>query len=151
MISGLEIPLLTRAIIAAVLGFVIGWERESCGSPAGDRTCALVALGAAVFTSLSMNLFPGDTPRVIAGVVTGVGFLGAGVIMRQNTGEVRGLTTAASVWVVAGIGVTIGLGYFLPGLLLAVLVLLILSWEELPLLSRIGYRKKRHRPGDLTE
>lgn len=63
----------------------------------------------------------------------------------------RGLTTAASVWVVAGIGVTIGLGYFLPGLLLAMLVLLILSWEELPLLSRIGYRKKRPRPEDLTE
>ena len=135
--------MLGRAALAAALGFVIGWERETCGSPAGDRTAALVALGAAVFTALGAEAFSDATGRVLAGVATGVGFLGAGVILRQSTGEVRGLTTAASLWTVASIGAVAGLGYLLLAILLAGVVLLILLWEELPLLSRIGYSKRR--------
>lgn len=126
-------------------GVVIGWERESCGSPAGDRTIALIALGSAVFTALALHIFPDQADRIVAGVVTGVGFLGAGVIMRQGSGEVRGLTTAASVWAVASVGAVIGAGYYLLGVVLSVLILLILAWEELPLLRRIGYRKQLSR------
>ena len=80
---------------------------------------------------------------MLAGVVTGVGFLGAGVILRQSTGEVHGLTTAASLWTVASIGAVSGLGYPMLALLLGGLVLLILLWEDLPLVSRIGHRKRR--------
>ena len=126
MIPEFDSLLPLRAALAAALGFVIGWERESCGSPAGDRTIALVGLGSAVFTTLALSAFPNQADRIVAGVVTGVGFLGAGVVMRQSTGEVRGLTTAASVWAVASIGVMIGTGRYLEGVLLAALILLIL-------------------------
>ena len=138
-----DLVLLGRGALAAALGFVIGWERETCGSPAGDRTNALVGLGAAVFTALTLDLFPQEAGRVIAGVATGVGFLGAGVILRQASGEVRGLTTAAGIWSVAALGVVIGAGRYWTGLLLAALILLILVWEEIPGLTRIGYNKRR--------
>ncbi|KDE97011.1 hypothetical protein Y900_027300 [Mycolicibacterium aromaticivorans JS19b1 = JCM 16368] len=138
-----DLILLARAALAAALGFVIGWERETCGSPAGDRTNALVGLGAAVFTALALDLFPQETGRVIAGVATRVRFLGAGVILRQSTGEVRGLTTAAGIWSVAALGVVVGAGRYWTGLILAALILLILVWEEIPGLARIGYNKRR--------
>ena len=143
MPSGFDLTLLVRAVLAAALGFVLGWERERCGSPAGDRTYALVALGASVLTSIGTGLFTESPERVIAGVVTGVGFLGAGVIVREGTGGVRGLTTAAGLWAVSVIGVVIGVGHYVAGLILAGVVLLILAWEEIPGLSRIGHRKTR--------
>ena len=142
MISWLDWVLLGRVSLAAALGFVIGWERESRGHPAGDRTYALLALGAALFTALGLQVFPAGADKMVAGLVTGVGFLAGGVILRSSAGEIRGLTTAASMWAVEGLGAVVGTGRYLLGVLLATLVLLILVWEKLPILSRFGHGKK---------
>ncbi len=142
MISWSDWVLMGRVALAAALGFVIGWERESRGHPAGDRTYALLALGAALFTALGLQVFPAGADKLVAGLVTGVGFLAGGVILRSAAGEIRGLTTAASMWAVAGIGAVVGTGRYLLGVLLAGLVLLILVWEKLPVLSRFGHGRK---------
>lgn len=131
-----------RAALAAALGFIIGWERASSGHSAGDRTYALIALGAATFTTLSAQAFPDNPHSLVAGLVTGIGFLGAGVILRPSSGEIKGLTTAASMWAVGGLGAVVGTGRYVLALLLAAVILLILMWERLPLLSRFGHRKK---------
>lgn len=98
-----------RVLIAAALGAALGLEREWRGKEAGLRTNTLIAIGAALFTVVSVK-FAGDPARVAAQVVTGVGFLGAGAIMRTG-GNVQGLTTAAMIWVNAAIGVAVGAGY----------------------------------------
>lgn len=97
-----------RLALAAVLGGIIGAERQLSGHPAGLRTNILVAVGACLFTILSINAFPlignaQDTGRVAAQVVTGVGFLGAGAVI-QTKRAVQGLTTAATIWLVAAVG-----------------------------------------------
>lgn len=142
-----DLVFIGRMALAAVLAFIVGWERESQGSPAGDRTHAMVALGAAAFTSIGVESFPATAEKLIAGVVTGVGFLGAGMIMREGT-SVRGLTTAAGIWAMASVGVVVGAGEYLIGVALTAFVLLILMWERLPLVSRVGV-VKRHL--DLSE
>ncbi len=142
---GSDMILIARVALAAALGFAIGWERESRGSPAGDRTYAMVSLGAAAFTAIGVESFPATAEKLIAGVVTGVGFLGAGMIMREGA-NVRGLTTAASIWAVASIGVVVGAGEYIIGVFLALLIFLILTWERLPYLSRVGV-VKRHIGG----
>lgn len=134
-----DLVLLARTSLAGALGFIIGYLRERRGSPAGDRTYAMVALGAAAFTTIGVDDFPATAEKLIAGIVTGVGFLGAGVIMRQGTGEVRGLTTAASIWAIAAVGVVVGAGDYLMGAIIAALIALILEWDHLPLLSRFGH------------
>ena len=136
-----DIVFVARMSLAAFLAFLVGWERESRGSAAGDRTHAMVALGAAAFTSIGIESFPATAEKLIAGVVTGVGFLGAGMIMREGT-NVRGLTTAAGIWAVASVGVVVGAGEYVLGVLLTGLILLILMWERLPFLSRIGVVKR---------
>ena len=94
-----ELETVGRLVLAAVLGYLIGLERESAGQAAGERTHALVALGSAAFALLSITAFPGsDSSRVAAGVVTGLGFLGAGTILKGEDTRVRGLTTAAGIW-----------------------------------------------------
>lgn len=98
-----------RVLIAAVLGAMLGFEREWRGKEAGLRTNTLIAIGAALFTAMSIG-FGGDPGRVAAQVVTGVGFLGAGAIMRTG-GSVQGLTTAALIWTNAAIGLTCGAGH----------------------------------------
>ena len=113
--------ILLRLGVALIAGAVLGWEREAKDKPAGLRTHVLVALGSAGFALLAAELIEGfranqdalriDPLRIIHGVATGVGFLGAGAIMRSG-GEVRGLTTAASIWVASAAGVAIGFGYF---------------------------------------
>lgn len=147
-VTGFEITVLSRALLAAVLGFVIGWERESSGAAAGDRTFALVAAAAATLTAFSMQVFPSGADRIIAGIVTGVGFLGAGMIMRGTSGEIRGLTTAAGLWAAISIGVVAGAGYIWLSVFLTILVLLVLVWEELPLVRRLGLRNTRSHNTD---
>jgi putative Mg2+ transporter-C (MgtC) family protein len=102
-----------RLMLATLLGGLIGWERERAHRPAGLRTNMLVALGSALFTILSLDAFgsQADPSRVAAQIVVGIGFLGAGTLLR--TGEwVRGLTTAAGLWAVAAIGMAVGVGYY---------------------------------------
>lgn len=136
----IDVQLALRAAIAAALGFVIGWERERQGSAAGDRTYALVALGAAAFTAVAIDRFQAAAPQLLGGIVTGVGFLGAGMIMHEGA-TVRGLTSAAAMWATAAVGMVIGSGDLIIGITLTGFILLILVWERVPGLSRIGHRK----------
>jgi putative Mg2+ transporter-C (MgtC) family protein len=135
-------------VLATVLGYAIGFEREWRGKPAGERTFALIALGAAGFTAVGVEGFPASAEKVIAGVVTGVGFLGAGLIFREATGSVLGLTTAASSWSVAAIGVLVGSGAFLAGILATLLVLLILELNRLPVIRRFLAERLREDGSD---
>jgi putative Mg2+ transporter-C (MgtC) family protein len=122
------------AICAVVSGSWVGSERERRDKPAGLRTMALVALGASVFTMVgfAFTSTTGDSGRVAAQIVAGIGFLGAGVLMR-GTGGVQGMTTAATIWIVAAMGMAIGAGYAPAGIGLALLVRALLSlvgrWE----------------------
>jgi putative Mg2+ transporter-C (MgtC) family protein len=127
-----DLDMVMRLLAAALLGGIVGFERESHGRVAGFRTHILVCVGSALImlTSLRMcTIYRGvaiaDPGRIAAQVVTGVGFLGAGTILRFRA-SVRGLTTAASLWVVAGIGLAIGVGMFKAAALSTVLVILAL-------------------------
>jgi putative Mg2+ transporter-C (MgtC) family protein len=118
-----------RIVIAAFLGAVIGYERARAKKPAGIRTHLMVCMGAALFTVISILGFAGnaDPSRIAAGVVVGVGFLGAGTILRQERG-VAGLTTAATIWAVAAVGVAIGSGLYIVGAVAAGIVPLALRF-----------------------
>jgi putative Mg2+ transporter-C (MgtC) family protein len=127
-----QLELAARLAIALGLGAVIGFERELDRQPAGFRTHSLVALGAALFTVLSAYGFAGaanDPTRIAAQVVTGIGFIGAGTILHQS-GSIRGLTTAASLWSVAAIGMAAGAGMLLIAAVGTVLVVIVLSLLE---------------------
>lgn len=131
-----DISIVVRLALAAVLGGVIGIERETGGKPAGIRTHALVCLGSALFMLISIKspeFFPGtktvDPGRIAAGVVTGVGFLGAGTIIRAG-GSVKGLTTAASIWTVAAIGLGVGVGYYATAVVATALALAVLHLPD---------------------
>jgi putative Mg2+ transporter-C (MgtC) family protein len=126
-----DIELIRRLLTAALLGAVLGFEREIKQKSAGLRTNVLIAVGSALFTAMSYELAEGDTAdpsRVAAQIVTGIGFLGAGAIMRTGSG-VQGLTTAATVWVNAAVGVAAGggeyhLAFIATGVTLAALLVL---------------------------
>jgi putative Mg2+ transporter-C (MgtC) family protein len=128
----LELTLAARMALAALLGFLVGLERESRGKSAGERTFAIVALGAAGFAGLAISMFPETAGQAVAGVATGIGFLGVGIIWRAEEGQTRGLTTAASILGVASIGVVAGLGLYLTATLATGLALLILEFDRLP-------------------
>jgi putative Mg2+ transporter-C (MgtC) family protein len=118
-----------RLLLAAFLGGAIGYQRERANNPAGLRTHMLISLGAALFTVTSVFGFlgPADPSRIAAGVVTGVGFIGAGaIIFRSKEGYVAGLTTASTIWVAAGIGVAVGAGLYIAAAVVTALVLAVL-------------------------
>ena len=119
-----------RLSFATVLGAIIGVQRERSGKPAGVRTHALVAAGSALFVLAGMEFGMAGDPlsRVIQGLVTGIGFLGAGAILKlEEKREIEGLTTAAGIWMTAGIGLAVGLGRFGLALLSAVIVWFVLA------------------------
>ena len=116
-----------RLLLATALGAIIGYQRERAGKPAGLRTHILICVGAAIFTIASIYGFgAADTARVAAGVVAGIGFLGAGAIIRGGEGIVAGLTTAATIWMVAGIGLAAGAGLYLVSTVTAIIALIVL-------------------------
>jgi putative Mg2+ transporter-C (MgtC) family protein len=124
-----EIESLLRLLLAAILGALVGFQRERCNKPAGLRTHVLICMGSALFTVVSIYGFSGtvDPSRVAAGVVTGIGFIGAGVIFRGMKGDkVVGITTAASVWITAAIGIAAGAGMYIISTAVAILTLLVL-------------------------
>jgi putative Mg2+ transporter-C (MgtC) family protein len=131
-----------RFALATLLGFVVGLEREYRGKAAGMRTFALIALGAAAFTGIAIARFPISGDRVIQGIVAGIGFLGAGIIFQREEGVVEGLTTAASIWSVAAIGVLVGSSAYVSGLAATFLALVILEIDRLPVLRR--FKRYRH-------
>jgi putative Mg2+ transporter-C (MgtC) family protein len=140
----LPLDLLGRLALAVLLGGIVGIERELSGKPAGLRTNILICLGSALLMDLSITIGivgdgerVGDPARIAAQVVSGIGFLGAGTIM-QARGAVVGLTTAATIWTVAAIGLTVGAGHkaeAIAAALLVTLVLTALGWLESWLLS----------------
>lgn len=141
-----SIDLLLRLLLAIGLGGAIGLEREISDKPAGFRTNILICLGAALFTQMSILIAAigavpagaGDPSRIAAQIVSGMGFLGAGTIL-QARGHVRGLTTAATLWTVAAIGVTVGAGAYalaIGATVLVIAVLVILGLIERLLLRR---------------
>lgn len=147
-----------RLILALILGGLIGIERESTGRPAGFRTHILVSMGSALIMIVSAYSFPGmhkDAARIAAQVVSGIGFLGAGTIMREGA-NVRGLTTAASLWTVAGIGLTVGAGFYFAAILGTVLVVLTLvllnqlEWKVLTTRHEILTLVIQDTPGQLA-
>jgi len=120
-----------RFLTAILCGGAIGMERETTGKPAGLRTCILVCIGSMLFTVMSIELgeiFGGDGTRIAAQIVTGIGFLGAGVILRERTGGVKGVTTAAIIWLMAALGMMIGAGYLISATTVtAAIVIMVLS------------------------
>ncbi len=122
-----DLEIVTRLLVATILGGLVGLERERLNRAAGLRTHVLVSVGSALFTLLSLYAFReagkvNDPARVAAQIVSGIGFLGAGTIMKHGA-TVRGLTTAATLWVVAGIGTAAGAGFYLGALLTTAVVI----------------------------
>lgn len=150
----LQLHVLARLLTAAVLGAAIGLERQIKGKEAGLRTHILICLGAALLTVMSVEIVApyarayhtGDVGRIASNIATGVGFLGGGAIM-QARGRVRGLTTAATIWIVAAIGMAAGAGAYVPAVGTTVLVVVILlplgAWER-RYVSRLRSRARMH-------
>lgn len=123
--------------LAIILGGILGWQRERVGKAAGARTYALVSAGSALFTLLSLNAFGVvNTVQVAAQIVTGVGFLGAGIIIHRDGGIVEGLTTAAGFWAAAAIGMAVGVGWFVQAAIAAVFLLVVFFVDDHILLGK---------------
>ncbi len=126
----IELDIVIKLLLATFLGGLIGFCREIEGKAAGLRTHILVALGAALLAIISVYIGHGfegaDVGRVAAGVVTGIGFIGAGAIIRDR-GRIRGLTTAASIWICAAIGLGVGVGLYATAFTATIITLIVLE------------------------
>lgn len=136
-----ELELSLRIAVGFVLAFVVGFERELRGSPAGDRTFSLVGGAAAAVTAVAFK----SSPQTVAGVITGVGFIGGGVVFHGEGGLIKGITTAGAVFAIASIGIVVGTGHLGLGILTAALVLLSLELRNLPGLRRLDARRYQAR------
>lgn len=125
-----------RLVVAVVAGGIVGFEREIFHKNAGIRTQMLISLGAALFTVSGLYVINADPGRIAAGVVTGIGFLGAGTIFRHKD-KVKGLTTAASMWATAALGLGFGLGEYLLAGIATVLVIMILQLNKIEYIRRL--------------
>jgi putative Mg2+ transporter-C (MgtC) family protein len=130
----IELEMALRLLLAAALGAAIGYQRERAQKPAGLRTHILIAAGAALFTIVSTYGFgvEADPSRIAAGVVAGIGFIGAGAIIRREGGIVEGLTTAATIWAVAAIGLAAGAGMYIISVVTTAVVAIVL-WLPHPI------------------
>lgn len=140
--------IVVRLGVAALLGGVLGWEREQAGKAAGVRTHMLVAMGAALFVLVAQQagIAAADNSRVLQGIIAGVGFLGAGTILKGDAeGQVKGLTTAAGIWLTAAIGVAAGLGLEATAVLSTLLALVVL-WAIPVLHDKVTRSAKPSRP-----
>jgi putative Mg2+ transporter-C (MgtC) family protein len=131
-----DVEMSARILLAFALGALLGWERERAGRPAGLRTFMMVTAGSAAYTVVSIWGFVGegtvrDPGRVAAQIVTGIGFLGAGTIWRTPS-TVRGLTTAATIWFAAAVGMMVGAGLYLVATTTAVCGFVCLQWLRSP-------------------
>jgi putative Mg2+ transporter-C (MgtC) family protein len=136
-----DVVLLGRVGLAFVLCYAVGFERALRGASAGDRTFSLVGTAAAAMTAVTL----GPAPQAIGGVVTGVGFIGAGLVLRGGMGMVRGMTSAAAIFAATGIGVVAGAGHYWLAIFVAVLTLLDLELRHIPVLSRLEAHRYSHR------
>jgi len=123
----LEIELVLRLILTFALSGLVGFEREVSLKPAGLRTHILVGLGSCLITILSLEAFPGsDSARVAASIIVGIGFLGAGTIIKTEK-KIVGLTTAAGLWITASIGIATGAGFYLIAIFTTILAYIVLK------------------------
>jgi putative Mg2+ transporter-C (MgtC) family protein len=129
-------------LVAVVLGGMIGVEREVSGKAAGLRTNTLICLGAALFTHLALNL-QADAAKMLAGVITGVGFIGGGAVLRDR-GGIHGITTAATIWLVTGIGIACGMRMYVMAIGITILTLIVLLGMS-PLDKKISKVEKRNQ------
>ena len=125
LLIGNEVDFAIRLGICLLFGAVIGVERELRNKPAGISTNCFVMAGACLFTFASMSIDPNSPARIAAQVVSGVGFLGAGMILKSESNTVKNLTTAAAVWFAAAIGMVIGFGWYLVGAMATVYAVLV--------------------------
>lgn len=135
LMTDAEVVFVFNLVLASVIGFAIGIERESRHKDAGISTHILVIMGALLFTVLSSKVDPMSTSRIAAQIVTGIGFLGAGLILKDGT-SVKNLTTAASLWFAAAIGMALGYGYYIFAISSSIAAILI------PRIPRILEKKK---------
>lgn len=146
-----EFALTIRLLVAAVFGAIIGIERELRDQDAGVGTFAIVCLGACAFAIMSdfMALSPGaDNTRIAASVAGGIGFLGAGIILHRKN-HIRGLTTAAALWTVSGVGLAVGFGLYILGGAATILCVLILSIRHIQPIAR--YLEDNDKQGNRSE
>ena len=115
---------LLKIVLSVGLGLVIGLERETSGKSVGIRTLSLICLGSTLFCLMSPTILGGDNSRVVAQIVSGIGFLGAGIIFK-NGDEVHGLTTAATIWATAAIGALVGMGLYTESIVGSIAILVI--------------------------
>ncbi len=132
-----DLSLLGRIGLGFALAFVVGFEREVRGSPAGDRTFALIGAATAALTAVLYK----SSPQGLAGVITGIGFIGAGVVFHTQNSFVRGITTASAIFATAAIGVVVGTGRLAVGVVTAAGVLLVLELRNIPGLRRLDARR----------
>jgi len=128
--------IVVRLLIATGLGAVVGLERQLKKRPAGLRTHMLVSLGAAIFTTVGLSLEP-NTSRIAEAIVAGIGFLGAGAIIAQG-GKVRGLTSAATLWAVAGLGLVVGVGEYVLAVIITCIIFGTLLIDRIHIFSEGG-------------
>ena len=141
-----DVELIKRLCLSALLGGVLGFEREWRGKNAGLRTNTLIAMGSTLFTMMSIDVSTGsggDSTRIASGIVTGIGFLGAGAIMRTGAG-IKGLTTAAMIWVNAAIGVAVGGGETRVAVIATIVALVVLVVLD-PVERALARRRRRER------
>ncbi|HEX4491249.1 MAG TPA: MgtC/SapB family protein [Acidimicrobiia bacterium] len=138
--------LVARIGLGLALAFAVGFERELRGSSAGDRTFSLIGAATAALTAVLYA----SSPQALAGVITGIGFIGAGVVLHTENTMVRGVTTASAIFATAAIGVVVGTGHFVVGTLTALGVLLVLELRYLPGLRWLDARRyaSSFRPDD---
>jgi putative Mg2+ transporter-C (MgtC) family protein len=139
---GTELLYASRMIVAALIGGLIGWERERHASDAGIRTYMAISIGACAFSLISVHVGANDPTRIAAQVVTGIGFIGAGVIF-QDKGGVAGLTTAATLWATAAVGMASAFGMYVLAIVTGGLLFATLALHHLP-----GWKQLSRKQGN---
>lgn len=131
-----------RLALSLFMGGVVGWQREHYGHEAGIRTFSLISMGACLFGILSHHMaFPGDPGRIAAQVVSGIGFIGVGLIIKEQ-GSIKGLTTAATLWAVSAVGLSLGYGLYYVAILTTILIFLTLFMRSIPQWERLINRRR---------
>ncbi|MEY2422778.1 MAG: putative Mg2+ transporter-C (MgtC) family protein [Acidimicrobiaceae bacterium] len=139
--------MLEHIALAFALSFAIGFERGVRGTPAGDRTYALVGTGAAAVTAVTLIA----SPQAIAGVLTGIGFIGGGLVFRGEGGMLKGITSAATIFAVAAIGIVAGAGHSWMAIGVTAMVLVDLELRQIPILKHLDARRYNRDDDDMMK
>ncbi len=132
LLTPIEMSFLVKITMSLIVSFILGWEREGRGKDAGTSTHFFVIAGAMLFTMAGSFFDPDQPGRIAANIVVGVGFLGAGIILHKKAGHITNLTTAASMWFSAALGMAIGFGWYIPTLIGTAFALLVTLVPRFP-------------------